>query len=50
MDTSSVGSVDDYFVPPVSPQPAPRELEQESEAAQAPEPADESGRNIDLFA
>lgn len=50
MDTSSVGSVDDYFVPQVSPPPAPREPEQESAATQAPEPADESGRNIDLFA
>lgn len=51
MDTSSVGSAGDYVVAPPPLPSVPREPEEQApETAQAPEPAEDAGKSVDLFA
>jgi hypothetical protein len=51
MDTSSIGSVNDTVVSPAAPPPvseAPKEEERPPENI-SPEPAEDSGKTIDLY-
>lgn len=50
MDASSVGRVDEHIVPSAPP-PEPREQEREAPAETvAPEPEENSGKRLDLYA